>query len=382
VTKINTTRVLANLANEIRALEQKNALNERDTIKNIIGIGKRLHDASEVVERGKFMDWAASEFPSWSHQTSLNYRDVYELVDGSAEIQTGLESGSLNLTISALYIVAAMKGDDEQDVRMAIIEAAKQRHVTRKMALAIIEEHRQRIEPEPSPAEPEPAIEPEKIPFELIDAYGERFGYVNGMYDSQLYRLMEASLLSGVDEPELVEIKRKLKEHVAEFERKHAEFLATPITAETEQEYTSRIKQRRLYEGACDLSWEQYFKFRDQHPDCEPLTPDDLTYLAMWTPCAAKRPHQDQEAVPPDSPPSEASMDLNDPATALTLGLNSILRNLGRKETWLKIIEATGAVKFREIIAMAQAVYDEHCETSVVKSAADRAETKAERKMH
>jgi hypothetical protein len=83
--KINTTRVLANLANEIRALEQKNALNERDTIKNIIGIGKRLHDASEVVEHGKFMDWAASEFPSWSHQTSLNYRNVYELVDGSAK---------------------------------------------------------------------------------------------------------------------------------------------------------------------------------------------------------------------------------------------------------------------------------------------------------
>src|ERR1700730_13646404 len=140
VTKINTTRVLANLANEIRALEQKNALNERETIKNIIGIGKRLHDASEIPgTHGEYMDWVASEFPSWSHQTSLNYRNVYELVDGSTEIQTGLESGSLNLTISALYIVAAMKGDDEQNDRMAIIEAAKQGRVTRSKAKQIIE---------------------------------------------------------------------------------------------------------------------------------------------------------------------------------------------------------------------------------------------------
>jgi hypothetical protein len=189
-----------------------------------------------------------------------------------------LESGSLNLTIGALYVVAAMKGEDQQDARNAVIKAAREGRVTRSVAKAIIEEHRDK----------------QNLEFkEFAFAYCERFGgdeSVNGVMDAQFSHLMKASLLSGVDEPELVERKRKHKEHLAELDRKHAEFLATPITAETEQEYTGRIKQRRLYEGACDLSWEQYFKYRDQHPDCEPLTPDDLAYAALWTACAVVPP--------------------------------------------------------------------------------------------
>ena len=41
-----------------------------------------------------------------------------------------------------------------------------------------------------------------------------------------------------------------------------------------EREYTALIKRRQLYEGACELSWAQYFKYRERHPDCTPLSED------------------------------------------------------------------------------------------------------------
>jgi hypothetical protein len=62
-----------------------------------------------------------------------------------------------------------------------------------------------------------------------------------------------------------------------------------------EQKYTRLIKQRRLRDGDCQLSWKQYFKYRDQHPECKPLTSDNigyaenfLGYVGMWTACAVR----------------------------------------------------------------------------------------------
>jgi hypothetical protein len=52
------------------------------------------------------------------------------------------------------------------------------------------------------------------------------------------------------------------------------------------------IKTQRLYEGACDLSWEQYFEYRDEHPDCTALSQDDLAYAGMWTSCAVNMTRQ------------------------------------------------------------------------------------------
>jgi ParB-like chromosome segregation protein Spo0J len=121
-------------------------------------------------------------------------------------------------------------------------------------------------------------------------AYSKHFGYCLGPQDREVYRLMEASLLSGIDE--LAETKarreREYKESAERREREHEEFLRTPIDAETECRYTAMIKQRTLYEGACELSWQQYFKYRDQHPDCTPLSQDDLAYAGMWTACAVQ----------------------------------------------------------------------------------------------
>jgi hypothetical protein len=119
--------------------------------------------------------------------------------------------------------------------------------------------------------------------------YGEQFGLVSFMsITPDVLRRMEDSLTSGVDD---------FADFKAEQEREHAEYvreetqrradinapLLAPITPEKEQEYTRLIKSRELYEGACDLSWEEYFTYRGQHPDCTPLSRDELDYASMWT---------------------------------------------------------------------------------------------------
>jgi hypothetical protein len=71
-----------------------------------------------------------------------------------------------------------------------------------------------------------------------------------------------------------------------EREREQEEFLAAPITEEQVSHYTSLIKRRKLYEGACDLSWEKYFE-RVRVVGVK-LTPEDLEYAAQWTSCAVK----------------------------------------------------------------------------------------------
>jgi hypothetical protein len=110
-------------------------------------------------------------------------------------------------------------------------------------------------------------------------------------------RRMESSLASGIDDTTLVEMKaadtaetEQWERGREERERKHEEYLATPIAAETEQHYTKLITRRKLYEGACELSWPMYFKYRNEHPDLPPLTPDDLAYAGMWTSCATAAP--------------------------------------------------------------------------------------------
>src|SRR5258708_210085 len=80
------------------------------------------------------------------------------------------------------------------------------------------------------------------------DIYAAKFGRVYGVQDDKLLRQMEAALKSGVDLPALVKRKREHEEQLAEYDRKQAKFLVTPITAKTEQHYTDMIKNRRLYE--------------------------------------------------------------------------------------------------------------------------------------
>jgi ParB/RepB/Spo0J family partition protein len=118
------------------------------------------------------------------------------------------------------------------------------------------------------------------------EAYGKQFGYCYGVLDSARVKLMQSSLTSGVDK--LAEVKRLDREYAEKRQRDHEEFLRQPCTPEMEQEYTALIKNRALYEGACELSWAQYFRYRDEHPDCTRLDDDDLIYAGMWTSCAVR----------------------------------------------------------------------------------------------
>ena len=122
-----------------------------------------------------------------------------------------------------------------------------------------------------------------------VDAYFERFVGFGCRLTPELIARMGASLASGVDQ--CADDRREMQRRIDENDRKHAAFLATPITAETERRYTALIKRRELYAGACDLAWTRYFEFRDAHPDCMPLSEEDLAYAAQWTSCAVRAAH-------------------------------------------------------------------------------------------
>jgi hypothetical protein len=145
MTKKNTNSALALIGQKIKTLEKNN-------ISNVVEIGRLLDEASNQCEHGEYMAWLDREF-DWSYRTSVNYRNAYEF----AQTCNGFTFESLNLSLTALYLVAGMNGDDEQAAREAIIEAARQRRVTRSIALEIIA----RLKP---PIESVPPDEPDESP--------------------------------------------------------------------------------------------------------------------------------------------------------------------------------------------------------------------------
>ena len=136
------------------------------------------------------------------------------------------------------------------------------------------------------------------------DDYFKQFGALYGVLDRARYNLMAASLASGVDQ--LADVRReqeeyadKQAEHVRAKTLRRATInapLLAPITPEKERAYMGLIKRRQLYEGACALSWQEYFDFRDAHPDCALLTRGDLAYASDWTACAVI-PEMDESTV-------------------------------------------------------------------------------------
>jgi len=117
--------------------------------------------------------------------------------------------------------------------------------------------------------------------------YIERFGTFACELTPATVSLMASSLKSGVDE--CASLRRATEERIKRLDEEHAAFLLQPIKAETEREYTALIKQRQLYEGACNLSWPMYFQFREEHADdVVPLSADDIAYAGSWTSCAVK----------------------------------------------------------------------------------------------
>src|SRR5882724_320938 len=248
---------LEQIAVEVRAIWKKNT-------KNNVLLGKLLQQAADQSEYGQYKEWLEREF-GMSDDTAMNYRNLYRLTtnpNGSGLLAMDINDGAL-YRLGALLLKEDLHNIEE--IFKQVKDAATKGRVTYQTTTAIIEAV--------WVAEEDRHLAEQHRIEQLFEAYAERFGGAYGVHlDDNICRLMEAALRSGVDEPELVQKRREAEEYRVEYERKHAEFLVTPITAETEQEYTGRIKNRKLYDGACELAWEQYFIFRDQHPECEPLT--------------------------------------------------------------------------------------------------------------
>jgi hypothetical protein len=85
--------VLAEHADAIRALG-------RQTIENVIEIGRRLTEAKQIVGHGGWLVWLEREF-GWTDRTALNFMRVYELNGKSETIS------DLDLPLRALYVLAA-----------------------------------------------------------------------------------------------------------------------------------------------------------------------------------------------------------------------------------------------------------------------------------
>jgi hypothetical protein len=313
-------RTLPQIAKAIKALEKK-------SIQNVIEIGRLLHEASGKCEHGEFMPWLESEF-GWSHDTSLNYRNVYHL----SENPKFSDFTKLDISVSALYRVAHLLSDDgseHQAIALAVIEAARQGRVSYKMACAIIDD----------------ALEEQR---RLLDAK---------LDDEQHRRLVE---------------------------------LAEADPSKMEQKYTDLIKKRSLYEGACSLPWAQYFEYRAAHPDCTPLTPNDLAYTAQWTPLAATASTAepdppgdggaDDDAEPDAEPDDEPSPPAEPPPVPnkLMATMNDLIGVSERDPAWDDVIADIGTDALQRIIATLVAVYGRHSGSSAadrkVKAAADRAE--------
>ena len=95
--------------------------------------------------------------------------------------------------------------------------------------------------------------------------------------------LAEANARKVIQGSDVVaESKRRVEQLTGDHNAKQAKFLARPITAKMVAEYTDLIKRRKLYEGACELSWQRYFEYVAAHPEIK-LTKDDRKYAGLWT---------------------------------------------------------------------------------------------------
>jgi hypothetical protein len=86
---------LPEIAKAIRAIEK--AL-DKVALPEVLKMGKLLHEASETCEHGEYMKWVANEF-EWSHQTSLNYRNLYDF----SKFPNVGNLARLNMSLSTLY---------------------------------------------------------------------------------------------------------------------------------------------------------------------------------------------------------------------------------------------------------------------------------------
>jgi len=71
----------------------------KQTVENVIEIGRRLAECRKLVVRGKWLPWLDREF-GWTEQTALNFMRAHDLSKSKKFLD-------LNLPVSALYLLAA-----------------------------------------------------------------------------------------------------------------------------------------------------------------------------------------------------------------------------------------------------------------------------------
>lgn len=138
--------VLTEHADAIRALGKQ-------TIENIIEIGRRLTDAKRIAGHGNWLPWLDREF-GWSRQTADRFIQVFE-ASGKLPNLSNLE-----LPVSGLYMLAAPSTPPE--ARDAVIERAKAGEpVTVAGIKRVIEKAKGRRQPRRMPTrKPKPAAAP------------------------------------------------------------------------------------------------------------------------------------------------------------------------------------------------------------------------------
>lgn len=125
---MSDTQTLAQISTKIKGLEQ-------NSIRNVIEIGRLLHEASDLCKHGEYLAWLKAEF-SWSHDTCLNYRNAFEL----SQCPVASDFDTWDISLSAFYLVAKYLKTEypvPQAAGKAIIDAARQRRVNYRTALAI-----------------------------------------------------------------------------------------------------------------------------------------------------------------------------------------------------------------------------------------------------
>jgi hypothetical protein len=122
-------------SNSLVAITSKIKALEKDSIASVIAIGGLLEEAAKLIPRGEYGAWLKANF-GWSSKTAYRYRMVSNLavvcqIDKKIDIEI-----DLNLSISALYLLADMPTVDARSI--AVIQAAKVGRVTYSMAKQII----------------------------------------------------------------------------------------------------------------------------------------------------------------------------------------------------------------------------------------------------
>jgi hypothetical protein len=126
----------------------------------------------------------------------------------------------------------------------------------------------------------------------VADAYASKFPqFKGGHLSAAIYDAMALSLKTGIEQPALIEQRKRIEANMAAYDAALAAEHAAPFTAELEKHYTAKIKSRRIMEGDCERPWQNYFAYRDAHPkDVEPLDAADLAYAGQWASCAIAKP--------------------------------------------------------------------------------------------